>query len=182
MRVWDAATGAERRVLEGHSGWVSAVVVSPDSRLIVSGSRDRTVRVWDAATGAEQLVLEGHSGWVRAVAVSPDSRLIVSSSDDRIVRVWDAATGAERQFFPMDTVPRHLSFSSCGRHLVTDYGILRLLPFDCQCSCHIFATRSWITNNGEDILYLHPDYHDSFGFLSGNLIIYQGRGSLQLKL
>ncbi|KAK4031315.1 hypothetical protein C8A01DRAFT_21448, partial [Parachaetomium inaequale] len=34
VRVWDAATGAKRRVLRGHSCSVNAVVFSLDSRLI----------------------------------------------------------------------------------------------------------------------------------------------------
>ena len=51
LRVWDAATGACERVLEGHSSDVSRVCVLPDGR-IVSGSRDKTLRVWNAATGA----------------------------------------------------------------------------------------------------------------------------------
>ena len=45
VRVWDAATGAERSVLQGHSGVVYAVAFSPDGRLIMSGSSDDTVRV-----------------------------------------------------------------------------------------------------------------------------------------
>ncbi len=40
VRVWDAATGAERRMLQGHLYPVNAVVFSPDGQLIVSGSND----------------------------------------------------------------------------------------------------------------------------------------------
>ncbi len=144
---------------------------------------DRTVRVWDAATGAERHVLQGHSGWVWAVAFSPDSQLIVSSgSGDRTVRVWDAARGAERCVLPIDTFLRFLSFSSCGGHVVTDRGTLRLPYSDCRCSHHIFATRSWVTDDGEELLYLHPDCQDSFGFVSGTVIIYTGRVLHTLKL
>ncbi len=109
-------------------------------------------------------------------------RLIVSCSADKTVRIWDAAMGAERRVFPIDTGLRFLSFSSCGKHLVTDCGTLRLPYSDCRCSHHIFATRSWVTNNGEELLYLHPDYQDSFGFVSGSVIIWTGRVSYTLKL
>lgn len=39
---------------------------------------------------------------------------------------------------------RYLSFSLCGKHLVTDRGLLRLPSSDCRCSHHIFPTGSWI--------------------------------------
>jgi WD40 repeat protein len=44
-----------------HPSPVNAVALSPNGRLIVSGSGDNTVRIWDAATGAERRVLQGHS-------------------------------------------------------------------------------------------------------------------------
>ena len=44
--MWDAATGACERVLEGHTHWVTCVSVLPDGR-VVSGSDDKTLRVWD---------------------------------------------------------------------------------------------------------------------------------------
>jgi WD40 repeat protein len=95
IRVWDADTGAEQRVIRGHERSVKGVAYSPDGRRVVSGSDDKTVRVWDAATGAELLVLRGHGSWVWSVAFSPDGQRIASGSWDHTVRVWDAATGAE---------------------------------------------------------------------------------------
>ncbi len=56
-RVWDAAIGAKRHVLQGHSDGIYAIAFSPDGQPIVPGSCDNTVRVWDAATGAERHLL-----------------------------------------------------------------------------------------------------------------------------
>ena len=94
VRVWDLATGAQLRALEGHSGAVWAVALTPDGQ-VVSGGVDGAVRVWDLATGAQLRALEGHSGAVWAVALTPDGQ-VVSGGVDGAVRVWDLATGAQR--------------------------------------------------------------------------------------
>ena len=82
------------RGFEGHSDWVSSVAFSPDSKQVVSGSDNPTVRLWDAATGALLQTLEGHNGPVNSVAFSPDSKQVVSGSDDQTVQLWDAAIEA----------------------------------------------------------------------------------------
>ena len=39
------------RTLTGHSGLVRSVAVSPNGKLIASGSSDRRVKIWDTETG-----------------------------------------------------------------------------------------------------------------------------------
>ncbi|KAK5657213.1 hypothetical protein OQA88_3271 [Cercophora sp. LCS_1] len=98
---WDAC----RQTLEGHSSSVMSVAFSPDSKLVASGSRDKTIKIWDMATGACMQTLEGHGSFVRSVAFSPDSKLIASGSHDDTVKIWDTATGA-----CMQTLKGHGSF------------------------------------------------------------------------
>jgi len=43
LRVWDASTGAELKVLKGHSGVVESVAFSMDNMRVVSGFYDWSV-------------------------------------------------------------------------------------------------------------------------------------------
>ena len=92
-RIWDAATGKQIAVLQGHTGWVQSAAFSPDGRRIVTASDDNTARLWDAATGKQIAALQGHTDGVQSAAFSPDGRRIVTASSDHTARIWDAATG-----------------------------------------------------------------------------------------
>ncbi|KAH7188005.1 hypothetical protein DER44DRAFT_816379 [Fusarium oxysporum] len=73
------------QTLEGHSDDVTLVTFSPDSTLIVSAARDKTVRVWRAETGESIQTLKGCSGsnYISSLAFSHDGTLIASASWDR---------------------------------------------------------------------------------------------------
>jgi len=81
------------RKLEGHTGRVYSVAVSPDGKWAVSGSGDKTVKIWDLETGECRATLEGHTGEVHCVAVTPDGKRILSGASDNTIRVWDAQSG-----------------------------------------------------------------------------------------
>ena len=59
-RIWDAESGKLALRLEGHQAYLTSATFSPDGRLVLTTSDDRTARIWDAATGAPQKVLLGH--------------------------------------------------------------------------------------------------------------------------
>jgi WD40 repeat protein len=103
----------------------SAVVFSPDSKLLTSASNeDGTVRLWDPVTGASLRTLAGHSEGVIAVVFSPDGKVLASASLDETVRLWDLAMGALLQTLKVDRWIDTLSFSSDGSYLKTDRGLI----------------------------------------------------------
>jgi WD40 repeat protein len=49
VRLWEVVTGRLLARLEGHTGKVKCLAYSPDSRRLVSGGYDQTVRLWNLA-------------------------------------------------------------------------------------------------------------------------------------
>jgi len=76
-----------------HSDWVKSVAISPDGHIIVSGSRDKTIKVWNLHTGKLSRNFAGHSDTVETVAISADGHIIVSGSHDKTIKVWNLHTG-----------------------------------------------------------------------------------------
>ena len=75
--------------LEGHTDPVSSVAITSDSKYIVSGGYDNTVRIWNLQDKTQEAVLQGHTGSVRSVAITSDNKYIVSGGYDKTVRIWN---------------------------------------------------------------------------------------------
>jgi RNA polymerase sigma factor (sigma-70 family) len=95
FRLWDVATGKERRSFSGgQSG--EAVPVSPDGRTLVeTGSRVKSITLWETATGEKRAELVGHTEGVNSVSIAPDGRTLASGSMDGTIRLWDLPGGKE---------------------------------------------------------------------------------------
>lgn len=89
IKIWNLNSGELLITLPKQVDGVSVVAISPDSKIIASGSEDMTVKLWDAGTGTQLNTLYGHTGPIRAVAFSPDGKLIASSSEDTTIKLWN---------------------------------------------------------------------------------------------
>ena len=123
LRVFDPNTMACTAALAGHAGAILALdtVIGPSGEaLVLTGSRDHTVRLWDlspaavstadgerrdagtadvSAAGASRCLAvgEGHVGAVAAVAFARrgGAPLALSGGADKVARVWDVAAAVK---------------------------------------------------------------------------------------
>jgi len=92
VRLWDAADGAELRVLTGHTKAVETVVFAPDGRSVLTGSWDGTVKQWDVSTGAEMRTFVDDAP-VLSLAISPDGKNILTGCTDGTGTMGDLTRG-----------------------------------------------------------------------------------------
>lgn len=104
IKVWDIETGALVRTIEEHTGGFRCVAISPDGRIIASGSRGparpfpggRTkaiseLRLWDLPTGKLRSTVEGgeqDGSEIRSLAFSPTPK-ILAVADEQTVSLLD---------------------------------------------------------------------------------------------
>ena len=87
--LWNMLSGKAIREFSPLESAVSAVAFTPDSRRLLTGSR-QDVRVWNPQDGRELLSLKGHADWVTSIAVSPDGGAVATAGGDGLIRVHSA--------------------------------------------------------------------------------------------
>lgn len=117
--LWRVTDGGLVRKFEGHFDALYSVVLSPDGKLLATGSYDQKIKLWDTATGAEVRTLAGHNGAVYGLAFRPDGKVLASASGDSTVKLWEVTTGKRLDTFSQPTKEQYtVAFSPDGRRLV----------------------------------------------------------------
>jgi WD40 repeat protein len=119
-----------------HTAAVFAMAMDASSRILITGSEDKSVRVWDITGKGELLrilrppVSEGETGQVFAVALSPDTKTVACGGrtgaprrGDGCVYLFDRSTGSLTQ--RLGGLPgwvQHLTYTPDGRFLAVVTG------------------------------------------------------------
>jgi WD40 repeat protein len=128
VRVFDAVSGRETHVFEGHTDAVHRVGFHPNGSTLVSAGDDCTVRLWDLRTGRGRTLFT-HGDWVWAAGFSPNGKWLASADKAGEVMLFDAHTLRPLPGYPrgIDAV-NCLAFSPGGRRLAfgCDDGVVHL--------------------------------------------------------
>jgi WD40 repeat protein len=125
VRLWDSATGREKRPPDGHEGHVTRVAFTPDGKRLISACSGGTVVGWDAVTGRADRTYtrDGHHP-----ALSPDGTVLVTAGRWRDIRGWRVATGEPTFHAPEPPgFDGRIAFLPPGRLLAAGWGDARVL-------------------------------------------------------
>jgi len=89
VKVWQLSNCKLRKDLQGHSGYINAVTVSPDGSLCASGGKDGVAMLWDLNEGKRLYSLPCEQGdIIHALCFSPNRYWLCAATDVGI-RIWD---------------------------------------------------------------------------------------------
>ena len=83
----------EAVVQRGHFESVKALAFTPDSKYVLTASRDKSVKLWELATGREIRTYFGHGHTVNDLVVNREGTQFITSSADNTAKIWDIRTG-----------------------------------------------------------------------------------------
>ncbi|XP_069380930.1 transducin beta-like protein 3 [Paralichthys olivaceus] len=134
VKVWDLpadlpATGEDIHELtarcteKAHDKDINSVAVSPNDKLLASGSQDRTAKLWSLADEGNLGLLgvfRGHRRGVWAVCFSPVDQVLATSSADGTTKLWSLQDfSCLKTFEGHDASVLKVIFVSRGTQLLT---------------------------------------------------------------
>ncbi|NXP39242.1 PAAF1 factor, partial [Leiothrix lutea] len=94
MKIWQAANGEIRRLLEGHVYDVNCCRFFPSGLVVLSGGMDAQLKIWSAEDASCAVTFKGHKGGILDTAIVDRGRNVVSCSRDGSARLWDCGKSA----------------------------------------------------------------------------------------
>ena len=107
VRLWDPNTatndsffhrlqrtvfGYHKGTIRAHTSHVLSVDLSPDGRILASGSSNTAIRLWDSRTRKLRTALNAHEAAIKCVRFSPDGMTLASADENGTIHLWDPIT------------------------------------------------------------------------------------------
>jgi U3 small nucleolar RNA-associated protein 13 len=94
IRVWDLHKRKSVAVLDSHVSVVRSLRYSPEQKLLLSGSRDKTLILWGSHKWKPQHTIAALEG-IETAGFVANGQIIYSGGEHGCVRLWSASTGRE---------------------------------------------------------------------------------------
>ena len=95
IKIYDLLSGKHVIDLKGHEGAVKSFAYIDDSKTLISGSLDNTIKLWDLSNSSNisniicLKTLLGHNDYIRVLLYIEELRILVSAGEDKIIKLWD---------------------------------------------------------------------------------------------
>jgi WD40 repeat protein len=142
----------------GHEKKVTSILITPDGKLAVTASEDKTIKIWNFKVREEIRTLQGHQGRVADLAFVPSGNRILSASCDGTIKIWDMKTGKNLSTFHGQNGPiRCLAVTKDSKKVVSissglgDQGSLKVWDLEKEMVIRSFSTNDDILLNDIEI-------------------------------
>jgi RNA polymerase sigma factor (sigma-70 family) len=122
IRLWEARTGRELRVIKEPTLPAPSLTFTPDGRTLLGGEwTGGKVHAWDAATGEPAWAFNARAERACRLALSADGKLLATAGGDAQLRTWDAGTRKLLANAPFDRTSylTQLAVSADGARVVS---------------------------------------------------------------
>lgn len=176
LKIWglpmDLASNEERSLnaihtVLAHQKDINCVTVSPNDKLIATGSQDKTAKLWSADDLQLLGVFNGHRRGVWCVRFSPIDQVLLTTSADCTIKLWSLSElnclktleGHESSVLRAEFLTRGMQLISAGGD-----GLLKLWSIktsECLCTLEEHENRVWTLAVSKDERHIVSGGSDS---------------------
>nr|XP_003699221.1 PREDICTED: transducin beta-like protein 3 [Megachile rotundata] len=158
LKLWDLSENIEHKgtctlnvvhTALAHQKDINSVSISPNDKLIATGSQDKTAKLWSVDNLQLLGVLRGHRRGIWCVRFSPIDQVLLTTSADCTVKLWSLT-----ELNCLKTLEGHESsvlraeFLSRGMQLITASGdgflkLWNIKTSECVCTMEQHDSRVW---------------------------------------
>lgn len=114
INILDLSTNRIEKQLFSHTGPITSLLLSPDSKSLISGSgsNDFSIKIWDLDAGLGEETLKKHQSEVIFIGLSPDFSHLISGATDQTLVLWDFKKKKEKSELKNIGLMKKVAFSS----------------------------------------------------------------------
>lgn len=154
------------------------------NQLLTGRYESNSSYVWDIQQNNLKELRRGYYNDVVDISFSQDGAhlALLYGTARSVIDLYDISSLSLTYSYNLDFFASSIQFSPSGTQIITSLGAVTLPGESPPPSAQLFATRSWIQENGEDILAIPYTYRALLAGINGHIVVFQDSNNEPLFL